>query len=74
MAKLRDLSGREVCLILAARGFTEACHRGRHIVMQKRERGSTVTVPVPDHHDLRINTLQSIIRQSDLKRNLFEIS
>jgi len=42
--------------------------------MQKRERGSTVTVSVPDHHDLRINTLQSIIRQSGLKRNLFEIS
>jgi predicted RNA binding protein YcfA (HicA-like mRNA interferase family) len=40
--------------------------------MQKRVEASTITVPVPDHDELRIGTLQSIIRQSELPRVLFE--
>ena len=38
--------------------------------MQRRTPGGTVTVPVPDHRELRIGTLQSIIRQSSLLRAL----
>ena len=74
MARLRVLSGSEVCVVLAARGFSEVRHRGRHIVMQLRQDASTVTVPVPNYSELRITTLQSIIRQSGLKRKLFETS
>jgi predicted RNA binding protein YcfA (HicA-like mRNA interferase family) len=40
--------------------------------MQKKLPGSTITVPIPDHSELRIGTLQSIIRQSQLLRSLFE--
>ncbi len=40
--------------------------------MQKREGNTTTTVPVPDHKDLRIGTLASIVRQSGLPRSLFE--
>jgi len=40
--------------------------------MQKKIPGSTITVPVPDHDEVRIGTLQSIIRQSGLPRALFE--
>ena len=40
--------------------------------MQKRTDISTVTVPVPMHDEIRIGTLQSIIRQSGLARTLFE--
>jgi predicted RNA binding protein YcfA (HicA-like mRNA interferase family) len=72
LGKLRVLSGREVCKILAAQGFAQVRQRGSHIVMQKRGASSTLTVPVPDHRELRIGTLQSIIRQSDLPRSLFE--
>ena len=46
--------------------------RGSHIAMQRRTEPSTVTVPVPDHAELRAGTLQSIIRQSGLPRELFE--
>lgn len=45
--------------------------RGSHIIMQKEVPGSTVTVPVPDHKELRLGTLMSIIRQSGLERSLF---
>ncbi|HEY0514960.1 MAG TPA: type II toxin-antitoxin system HicA family toxin [Thermoanaerobaculia bacterium] len=72
MGKLRLISGREACRILARHGFIEVRQRGSHIVMQKRAESSTVTVPVPDHPELRIGTLQSIIRQSGLPRSFFE--
>ena len=72
MGKLRVLSGREVCAILAQHGFVEARRRGSHVVMQRRVEGTTTTVPVPDHDEIRIGTLQSIIRQSGLSRAIFE--
>jgi len=72
LPKLRVLSGREACRILAAHGFAEVRRKGSHIVMQKKQANSTITVPVPDHAELRLGTLQSIIRQSGLERNLFE--
>jgi predicted RNA binding protein YcfA (HicA-like mRNA interferase family) len=72
MAKLRVLSGREVCLILAQHGFAEVRRRGSHIVMQRRTATGTVTVPIPDHHEIRLGTLRSIIRQSGIARSEFE--
>ena len=72
MGKLRVLSGREVCKILEAEGFSEVRRRGSHIVMQKRSENTTTTVPVPDHAELKAGTLSSIIRQSGLARGLFE--
>lgn len=54
LAKLRRLSGKECCDILRQNGFTEVRTEGSHIVMQKRAGGTTVTVPVPNHRDLKI--------------------
>jgi predicted RNA binding protein YcfA (HicA-like mRNA interferase family) len=39
--------------------------------MQKRLSGTTVTVPVPIHSELRIGTLLSIMRQSGVPRDEF---
>ena len=72
MGRLRVLSGRDVCRILAEHGFAEVRRRGSHVVMQRREGERTVTVPVPNHDELRTGTLMSIIRQSQLPRSLFE--
>jgi predicted RNA binding protein YcfA (HicA-like mRNA interferase family) len=72
LAKLRILSGKEVCAILKKSGFEEVRRRGSHIVMQKKLSEGTITVPVPDHAEIRIGTLQSIIRQSGLPRGEFE--
>ncbi len=73
MAKLRVLSGQEVCKILTQHGFVVVRQRGSHIVMQKRTADSTITVPVPNHGELSIGTLQTIIRQSHLPRSIFEV-
>jgi len=72
MGKLRILSGRDVCRILEQHGFQIVRQRGSHIVTQRRTDGGTVTVPIPDHAEIRIGTLLSIIRQSGIPRNAFE--
>jgi predicted RNA binding protein YcfA (HicA-like mRNA interferase family) len=72
MGKLRVLSGREVCRILQQHGFSEIRRRGSHIVMQRRTDARSVTVPIPDHRELAIGTLLSIIRQSAVPRAEFE--
>ncbi|MBA2647745.1 MAG: type II toxin-antitoxin system HicA family toxin [Pyrinomonadaceae bacterium] len=74
MRRLRRLSGREVCAILSKHGFMQVRQRGSHAVMQKRTDDSTITVPVPLHPELRIGTLQAIIRQSGVPRSEFESS
>ena len=72
MGKLRILSGSEVCNILERNGFIEVRRRGSHIVMQKKITDSTITVPIPNHKEIRIGTLRSIIRQSRLPIDEFE--
>ena len=72
MPKLRILSGRDVCKILAQHGFEKVRQKGSHIIMQKQVGNSTITIPVPDHSELKTGTLLGIIRQSELPRSLFE--
>ena len=72
MARLRVLSGREVCRILAVHGFVEVRRRGNHIAMLRHDADGTVTVPVPDYRELRAGTLLSIVRQSGVPRSAFE--
>ena len=40
--------------------------------MQKKLPRTTITVPVPDHRELKPGTLLSIIRQSQVSRSEFE--
>lgn len=66
------MSGREARAILEQHGFAFVRQRGSHMILQKQLPGTTATVPVPDHAELRIGTLASIVRQSRLPRELFE--
>jgi len=72
MDRLRVLSGQEVCAIMRRHGFALVRQRGSHMVMQRVTPDGTITVPVPDHKELRAGTLQSILRQSGLPRSEFE--
>lgn len=72
MGRLRVFSGRQLCALLGQHGFVEVRRRGSHVVMQKKTADTTITVPVPDHAEIRIGTLQSIIRQSGMPRSEFE--
>jgi predicted RNA binding protein YcfA (HicA-like mRNA interferase family) len=72
LGKLKVLSGKGICQILEIHGFKEVRRKGSHVIMQKRIIGSTITVPVPDHEEIRTGTLMSIIRQSGVLRSEFE--
>ncbi len=72
MGKPGVFSGQEVCTILARHGFVKIRQRGSHILMQQKLPHTTVTVPVPNHKELRMGTLLSIIRQSGVPRSAFE--
>ena len=72
MGKLKVFSGKEVCKILEQHEFIKVRQKGSHIIMQKRENDSTITVTVPNHSSIRVGTLKSIIRQSQLPSSLFE--
>ena len=72
LGKLKVFSGKQVCQLLVKHGFTEVRRRGSHVVMQKKWSGGTITVPVPDHKEIRTGTLLSIIRQSGIPRSEFE--
>ena len=71
MPKLGTFSGEEVCQILESHGFRRVRQKGSHAIMQKEMRDTTITVPIPLHRELKIGTLQSIIRQSGLGREPF---
>ena len=71
MPKLGIFSGAEVCDLLRAQGFALVRQRGSHLVMQRKVGDTTITVPVPNHREIKIGTLQSIIRQSQLAKDLF---
>ncbi len=73
MAKIKVLSGAEVCRILARHGFVNVRQCGSHIVMQRKLAGKTITVPVPNHRELDRGTLRGIIRQSPLERHFFKV-
>ena len=72
MGKLRVFSAKQVCQILIEHGFLQVRQRGSHIIIQKKIDNSTITIPVPNYSEIKIGTLQSIIRQSGLPRSLFE--
>ncbi|MDX8551727.1 type II toxin-antitoxin system HicA family toxin [Methanospirillum sp. J.3.6.1-F.2.7.3] len=45
---------------------------GESYCYAKQLTDTTITVPVPNHPEVRIGTLQSIIRQSGIPRSEFE--
>ena len=72
LGNLRVLSGKQLCVLLEAHGFAQVRQKGSHIVMQLITADGSISVPVPDHREIRIGTLMSIIRQSGISKSVFE--
>lgn len=73
LGKLGIFSGKEICQILSKHNFLEVRRRGSHIVMQSKTSEGITTVPIPNHKEIKIGTLRSIIRQSGLSKSEFEV-
>jgi predicted RNA binding protein YcfA (HicA-like mRNA interferase family) len=50
---------------LAQQEFEQVRQRGSHIVMQKRTGTSTISVPVPQHDEIRIGALPRDLFERD---------
>mgnify|MGYP006441178799 CR=1 FL=1 len=72
MGRLKRLSGQGVRRILEGHDFRLVRQRGSHFVMQRQNGDTTLTVPVPDHRDLKPGVLRAIIRQTGIPRMAFE--
>jgi predicted RNA binding protein YcfA (HicA-like mRNA interferase family) len=72
MPKLRPLPASEVCQILSKHGFQKMRQAGSHIIMRLDDvKSGGRTVPVPNHREIAVGTLKSIIAQSGLPTELF---
>ena len=69
---LRPLAYREVRRKLLAAGFSEISQRGGHVKFAMTASGETRTVIVPDHREVAIGTLRSILRQAGLTPDVFD--
>lgn len=72
LGKLKLFTVEQVCKILPNPGFEKVRQKGSHIIMQKKTNDSTITVPVPNHKEILIGTLKSIIRQSQIPASEFK--
>jgi len=62
LGRLGVFSGRQVCVILMRHGFEMIRQRGSHVVMQRTLSGSTITVPVPAHDEIKPARTEAVSR------------
>ncbi|MXV81519.1 MAG: addiction module toxin, HicA family [Chloroflexi bacterium] len=72
MARLRNLSGRQVATILRRHGFIDVRQKGSHLQMRGVVEGRRVIVTVPQHRRVKIGTLLAIVKRSGIPRSEFE--
>jgi len=69
MARLPRLSGREVVKVFESLGWERARQSSSHIILVRE--GRAVTLSVPDHKEVAIGTLRSLIRSAGLTVEAF---
>ncbi len=72
MPKLPILSGKEMIKLLRKIGFSIIEQKGSHIIMQKFVSGKQILAVVPNHPELKIGTLISIMKQAQINRKDLE--
>ena len=71
MPKLRRISSREAIRALNRLGFEKVRQTGSHVVMKKDTDGGVIGCVVPVHQELRIGTLNSILKQAQITPDEF---
>ncbi|TMA04904.1 MAG: type II toxin-antitoxin system HicA family toxin [Deltaproteobacteria bacterium] len=69
---LRPLPYREVRRKLEAAGFAEVSRKGSHVKFSLRTDQGTRTAIVPEHREIALGTLRSILRQAGLSSEDFD--
>ena len=71
MPKLPVLSARKILKVLHKAGFEIVGRKGSHIRLKKKTPLETRIVIVPDHREIQLGTLKSILRQAGLSKKEF---
>lgn len=66
MPRLPRISSRDVIRVLTALGFEKVRQTGSHVVMQKKSENQTIGCVVPMHRELKLGTLNSILKQAQV--------
>lgn len=69
---LRPLTFREVKRRLEAAGFAEVHQRGSHVKFSKQTELGLRTANVPNHREIAVGTIRSILRQAGISTDEFE--
>ena len=69
---LRPLPFREVRRKLEAAGFVEVSRRGSHVKFVRQAPDRVWVAIVPDHRELAVGTLRTIVRQAGITVEEFE--
>ena len=69
---LRPLPFREVQRKLKVAGFTPVSQKGSHVKFVKRMGDMVVTAVVPQHREVALGTLRSILHQAGLSQEEFD--
>ncbi len=69
MGRLPHLSGREVVRVFESLGWEMARQSSSHIILVRE--GHQATLSVPDHKEVAIGTLRSLIRSAGLTVEAF---
>jgi len=68
LARLPDLSGKELIKALVKTGFTVMRQKGSHVILEKNTPAKKFITVVPLHSSLKKGTLSDIIKQAGLTR------
>ena len=72
MQKLKKISGEECIKILCNKfGFSIVRQKGSHIILKKTTPQGAVGTVVPNHTELKIGTLKSVISLAKVKEEEF---
>ncbi|MFQ5852316.1 MAG: type II toxin-antitoxin system HicA family toxin [Candidatus Binatia bacterium] len=69
---LRPLPYREVKRKLEAAGFIQVSRKGSHVKFAKQGNEGTRTAIVPEHREIAVGILRSILRQAGLSPDEFD--
>ena len=71
MPRLPRISSRDAVRVLTALGFEKVRQTGSHVVMQKKLENGTIGCVVPMHRELKLGTLNGILKQAQVTVNEF---
>ena len=69
---LRPLPFREVRRRLVAAGYVETSQKGSHVKFVKETAEGLLTAIVPQHREVAVGTLRSVLRQAGITPDEFE--